>query len=369
MRFVIFTQSLVSDWNHGNAHFLRGLSTELVESGHSVRILEPEDGWSRRNLLAERGQSAIGEFGQVYPKISSRTYDRASLDLDAELRGADVAIVHEWNPPDLVAAIGRHRVESGQYRLFFHDSHHHSVTDPEAISQCDLRFYDGVLASGEAICREYLRRKWTRRAWVLHEAADTRVFRPMLHTPKDADLVWIGNWGDGERTEELKEFLIEPVRRLGIKAKVFGVRYPASAIQELADAGIEYGGWLPNYRVPAVFARHRVAIHIPRRPYVERLPGIPTIRPFEAMACAIPLVSAPWRDAEGLFHIGKDFLMANDSGEMRENLETVLGSPLRAASLTTSGLATIRDRHTCVHRAKQLVSLAQSALHVTEQVA
>ena len=26
MRFVIFTHSLVSDWNHGNAHFLRGFA-------------------------------------------------------------------------------------------------------------------------------------------------------------------------------------------------------------------------------------------------------------------------------------------------------------------------------------------------------
>ena len=33
MRFVIFTHSLVSDWNHGNAHFLRGIATELLELG------------------------------------------------------------------------------------------------------------------------------------------------------------------------------------------------------------------------------------------------------------------------------------------------------------------------------------------------
>ena len=26
----LFTHSLVSDWNHGNAHFLRGIATELL---------------------------------------------------------------------------------------------------------------------------------------------------------------------------------------------------------------------------------------------------------------------------------------------------------------------------------------------------
>ena len=33
-------------------------------------------------------------------------------------------------------------------------------------------------------------------------------------------------------------------------------------------------------------------MHVPRRPYVETLPGIPTIRPFEALACGTPVVAA-----------------------------------------------------------------------------
>jgi spore maturation protein CgeB len=40
------------------------------------------------------------------------------------------------------------------------------------------------------------------------------------------------------------------------------------------------------------------------------LPGIPTIRVFEALACGIPLVSAPWDDSEHLFRPGEDFLVA-----------------------------------------------------------
>ena len=35
--------------------------------------------------------------------------------------------------------------------------------------------------------------------------------------------------------------------------------------------------------------RFKATVHVPRRPYVKALPGIPTIRVFEALACGIPL--------------------------------------------------------------------------------
>src|SRR5699024_762173 len=115
---------------------------------------------------------------------------------------------------------------------------------------------------------------------------------------------WIGNWGDGERARELQEFLIEPARDLRLSGSVYGVRYPDEALQALAATNLVYRGWLPNVEVPRQFARHRVTLHVPRRPYVEQLPGIPTIRLFEALACGIPLICAPWEDAEGLFRPG-----------------------------------------------------------------
>jgi spore maturation protein CgeB len=171
--------------------------------------------------------------------------------------------------------------------------------------------------------------------------------------------VWIGNWGDDERTAELHEFLIEPVRALGLglAARVHGVRYPRPAREALAAAGIEYAGWLPNHEVPRAFARFRVTVHVPRRPYVEALPGIPTIRPFEALACGIPLVSAPWNDAEGLFRPGRDYLVARDGEEMKRHLRDLLADPGMAAEIARSGRETILDRHTCAHRVDELLAI------------
>lgn len=361
MRFVVFAHSLVSDWNHGNAHFLRGVTTELTFRGHDLRVLEPAEGWSRQNLLAEGGESAIAEFQRAYPLIHSTFYDERSLDLDKVLGGADIVLVHEWNSHNLVKRIGEHHAHNPGYALFFHDTHHRSATDASAMSGYELRHYDGVLAYGEVIRDLYRRNGWATQAWTWHEAADTRVFHPLENVDKTGDLVWIGNWGDDERTEELREFLIEPAKALGLKTTVYGVRYPQEALDALRSAGIEYGGWLPNHRVPRVFAAHRVTVHVPRRPYTRALPGIPTIRPFEALACGIPLVSAPWNDREGLFRPGKDFLVARDGQEMKAHLKNVLEDAALSRSLIDSGLKTILARHTCAHRVDELLDIAKSA--------
>ncbi len=369
MRVVMFCHSIVSCWNHGNAHFLRGVAAGLLARGHDVHIYEPENGWSRGNLVRDFGSGVLDEFRKAYPCLHSRTYDPATLDPGRALDGADLVLVHEWNDPDLVARIGEHHGERGEYVLLFHDTHHRSVSDSEAMARYELGNYDGVLAFGNAIRDIYLKRGWARRAWTWHEAADTRVFRPLLPGPSDGDLVWIGNWGDEERTAELDEFIIGPVRRLGLRARFYGVRYPQAALDALAAAGIEYGGWLPNFRVPEVFARFRVTVHVPRRYYAGMLPGIPTIRVFEALACGIPLVSAPWDDTEKLFTAGEDYLAARDGTEMTRALAAVLGSPSLARRISTRGLATVRMRHTCAHRVEELLNIYRQTVAGSEVAA
>ena len=354
MRIAMFYHSLISDWNHGNAHFLRGVVSELLARGHRVSVYEPFDNWSLRNLVLDHGTEAVEGFRTAYPKLDSTCYKLDELDLDAELEGVDLVIVHEWNDHSLVRSIGRHRARNRSYLLFFHDTHHRSVTAPESMSNYDLTHYDGVLVFGESIREIYMRKGWAARAWTWHEAADTRRFYPRRRLNRKADVVWIGNWGDGERAAELHEFLLDPVRDLQLRARAYGVRYPPDAEKALAAAGIGYGGWLPNYEVPSTFARYQVTVHVPRRPYVQALPGIPTIRPFEALACGIPLVSAPWNDTDALFTPGRDFLVAHDGGEMRRRMRDLLHDKQMAREIADHGRRTVLARHTCAHRVDEL---------------
>ncbi|HVV72716.1 MAG TPA: glycosyltransferase, partial [Verrucomicrobiae bacterium] len=115
MNFVFFYHSVLSDWNHGNAHFLRGVATELAARGHQVQIMEPGNSWSAQNLMADHGWEPFRKFHEKYPLLEATRYDPESLELDKVLDGADIVLVHEWTDPGLVGRIGDHHRLSGGY--------------------------------------------------------------------------------------------------------------------------------------------------------------------------------------------------------------------------------------------------------------
>ncbi|MEX2615506.1 MAG: glycosyltransferase [Alphaproteobacteria bacterium] len=354
MRFAYFTHSLVSDWNHGNAHFLRGILRELAARGHEATAWEPKDSWSRSHLRNESPR-AEADFRIRFPSLRSRLYGSVE-DIDAALCGMDVVIVHEWTDPKVVSHIGRRRRYS-PFTLLFHDTHHRMVSAPDEMIRLDLSSFDGVLAFGAALREAYLLQGWGRRVWTWHEAADTHLFHPMPEIEPDSEIVWIGNWGDGERTGELDEFLFEPSAATGQSPDVYGVRYPKEALKRLDRSGARYHGWLPNARVPEIFARHRMTVHVPRRFYVDMLPGVPTIRVFEALACGIPLICAPWDDCESLFRPGRDFAMVRNRADAERQMLLFRNEPAAARSYAARGLETIAKRHTVAHRVDELVAI------------
>jgi spore maturation protein CgeB len=362
LNFRLFAHSWVSDWNHGNAHFLRGLVRELIHMGHDVRCYEQLGSWSLSNLVNQEGEKAIeaiDAFRRIYPELDVRFYQRDdTLDplLDEELQGADVVIIHEWNDPEIVNAILARKAKYG-FKALFHDTHHRAYTSARDILKLSLHLFDGVLAFGEAITRIYRDGFGVAKVWTFHEAADTTVFK-RLTAAKDIDVVWIGNWGDDERTQELMEFLVRPASELASRrVVVHGVRYPEDAQRILSAAGIGYRGYLPNLRAPDVYARSCVTLHVPRRQYANGLSGIPTIRVFEALACGAPLVCAPWSDAENLFRPGEDYVVVPDGKSMVAELKHLLSDDKARQQLSANGMETVRQRHTCAHRASQLLEI------------
>ncbi len=382
MHIALFCQSLRSDRSRGNAHFLRGICRELMKRGHSVRVLAPHepDADGPASYLANHVEAsdpcraltpdvATGDVGpadvaaggvatpDADPTWDELSYAAETFEPGQHLDDVDLVIVNEATAPAVIARVGAHRAATRRYRLFLHDAHHRSVTQPAEIAQLDLRFYDGVLAFGESVRQRYLAFGWAERVWVWHEAADIDLFRPLPGIERTADVIWIGNWADGERAEDLHRFLLEPVQALDVSAHAFGAGHPLAVREDFDWFGVTYRGWAPHRCVPELFARARATLHIPRRPYVRDLPGVPTIRPFEALACGIPLISAPWEDREGLFRAGQDYLLAEDGDAVQRHLRDVLNDASLARTLAASGRERMLARHTCAHRVDELLAI------------
>jgi spore maturation protein CgeB len=108
-----------------------------------------------------------------------------------------------------------------------------------------------------------------------------------------------------------------------------------------------------------VFAKYRFTAHVPRGPYVRSLPWYSYHRPFEAMACSIPLLSSPWNDAENLFTPGEDFKFAQNGEEMTAMMQQVIAGEPWVKDMTAHALHTIQQRHTCAHRVDELYCICE----------
>jgi len=366
LRIAYLAHALQSDWNNGNAHFLRGLLRAMQALGHEVRVFEPVREWSINNLRTERaGEQSLKQFVETYPDLRVITYGAPSGDDAAFWRGAlkdlDIVVLHEWNPPALAKLLLEVRQKAG-FKLLLHDTHHRASSSPEQMRLFGTDRFDGVIAFGEALRTIYRERFGLERVWTLHEAADTTVFKPLPGRAKKQDVVWIGNWGDDERSREIREFLLRPGSAMADREFVlYGVRYPEEALQALKHAGVQYGGYLPNLEAVRVYAESRLTVHIPRQQYAEAMHGIPTIRVFEALACGIPLISAPWSDSEHLFRDG-DYSIARNGAEMQAQMERLLDDEAAAQAQVQRGLETVLARHTCGHRADDLTAICEEVL-------
>jgi spore maturation protein CgeB len=148
LKIRLFCHSIISDWNNGHAHFLRGIVTELIERGNDVIVFEEKDCWSLKNALRER-VDVVEAFHRRFPSICVVRYDR--LQLNSALLDADLVIVQEWCSPSLIAELSALRARDHRFILLLHDPHHRALTEPSSIERFDLRHFDGVLAFGQVI--------------------------------------------------------------------------------------------------------------------------------------------------------------------------------------------------------------------------
>ena len=338
MRIVMFYHSLLSDWRNSDAHFLRGAARELVERGHDVELYEPDGNPYLANLSKQYGQNPIARLKHSYPSLKFNTYNLTTLEIDKITEKADLVIVGDYNHCELIEKFPAKNFRN--YNLVLHLLHSKTCRNMEN--------YDGALVSSNTIVENAESFK-TIGAW--NNAVDTRLFYPKPSVA-EADVIWTGDWF-GEEESYINEYIIKPVFNLKLKATIIGTGFPETVIEDFKAKGINYIEWLPNWEMPAVLAKHKLAINFALSPGAGS-----TLSLQQLMACGIPVVSV-LKEYEELFVAGRDYLFARSGTEMQAMMQDLILDKEKATELAVNASRAVNRRHTCFHRANELETLCE----------
>ena len=234
-----------------------------------------------------------------------------------------MVIVHEWNEPELVAALGRApaRAAASASRCSSTTPTTAPSATPKRSGASTSKAMTACSPSAKRSREVYRRWGWGGRVWTWHEAADTRLFRPPEREAPREGLVWIGNWGDDERSAELESFLLRPARTAGLPLDIHGVRYPDA---RAAHAGASTArATAAGCRTPAC-RRSSPATSPPSTcRAASTWTCCPASRP-SACSRRWPAASRssprPGATPRGLFRPGEDYLVARNEAEMARHM-------------------------------------------------
>jgi spore maturation protein CgeB len=347
LNVVILGLSLSSSWGNGHATTYRGLIRGLSALGHRVLFLERDVEWYRSHRdLARPDFCELGYYDDL---------DAIEARFGAAIARADAVIVGSY-VPEGIAVIG---IVAGlrPARLCFYDIDT-PVTlaglerdDCPYLARRQVPLFDDYLSftGGPTLTR--LRLAFgARRAHELYCSVDAERYRP-TGEPTRWDLGYLGTYSP-DRQPMLEKLLIEPARQLpNLSFVVAGPQYPATIDWPGNVERIEH---LAPTEHASFYSRQRFTLNVTRADMVAA-GWSPSVRLFEAAACATPILSDAWRGLDSLLPDGQAIRIVQSTAEVVDVL-TGMGEAERRR-LGEAARRRILARHTGVERARHLVAL------------
>lgn len=344
LRMVILGLSITSSWGNGHATTYRSLVRELSARGHEVLFLERDVPWyaAHRDLhVLSRGRI---EMYTSLQELQER--------FGTEVRHADVVMVGSYVPEGV--AVGEWVTTTARGITAFYDIDT-PVTlaklargDTEYLSPALVCCYDLYLSFTGGPTLERLEKQYgVPRAKPLFCGIDPNLYFPERREERWA-LGYLGTYSP-DRQPTLTTLLLEPARRWPQgRFVVAGSQYPSTIAWPANVSRIEH---LPPTAHRAFYTEQRFTLNVTRADMVQAGYS-PSIRLFEAAACATPIISDQWDGVETFFDPGAEILIARSPEEVLHYLRE-----LPAAERMTLGLrarARVLARHTAAHRAAAL---------------
>ncbi len=329
MKITIFGLSITSSWGNGHATTFRALCQALNRRGHRIVFFERDQEWYRNNRDLP---------GPPYCDVRIfESWSDACPQARRELRDCDVAVVGSY-VPDGIAALDEVLASNAAVKAFY------DIDTPITaghLRRCGATGYllkrhlaglDVYFSfTGGPLLQELESRYGVRFAVPLYCSVDPDRHRELPVSPEFAcDLSYMGTYA-ADRQPKLEELLCRPARRLpGKRFIVAGPQYPASIAW---PSNVERILHLSPRHHAAFYGSSRLTLNVTRRDMV--MAGYsPSVRLFEAAACAATIVSDNWPGLESFFAPGAEVLLAAGGGDVERYISDYGTGELRRIGRT-----------------------------------
>jgi spore maturation protein CgeB len=346
LKIVIFGLSITSSWGNGHATTFRALARALHHRGHHIVFFEKNVEWysSNRDLPEP-------EFCDV------RLYDDWTTAVGIvrrELADADVAMVGSYFPDGIRAT--DEMFDSRVPVKAFYD-----IDTPITVSALrergDTEYLRGDQVAGFNVyfsftggpmLREIEQRFGARLAVPLYCSFDSERYRKYPVSKRYAcEMSYMGTYAP-DRQPKLEEFLFETARAIpDEKFLVAGPQYPRNVRWPGNVRRITHLN--PRWH-PHLYSSSKLTLNVTRRDMV--MAGYsPSVRLFEAAACAAPIVSDNWPGLETFFVPGIEILLPTSAKEIVEYLRS--RHPEELKLIGEAAQARVLSEHTSERRAEE----------------
>ena len=348
-RIVVIGLSLSSSWGNGHATTYRALLRALADRGHTTLFLECDRPWYKQHRDLHNPDFCELAF---YDHVGDLHAHRDAIE------EADLVIIGSYVVDGVAVA---RLVRPWASLLAFYDIDT-PVTlamlargEASYISSATIPLYDVYLSfTGGPTLRLLEQRYGARRAAALFCAVDPTLYRPAVarRAPRWA-LGYLGTYGQ-DRQPTLDRLLLATARAApDLRFVVAGPQYPHGIHWPENVERIEH---LPPAEHAAFYNAQEWTLNVTRADMVAAGHS-PSVRLFEAGACAVPIISDEWAGLTDIFAGGTEIAIARTHQDVLAYLRWP--EPRRRA-LGEAARRRVLAGHTAAHRAATLEAIVES---------
>ena len=359
MKIVFIGLSISSSWGNGHATTYRGLLKELGMMGHEVFFLERDKPWYSNNRDLGNPQEYRLELYTSVEELRAK--------FEGLVQTAHLVIVGSYVPQGVEVAEWVLQTASGITAFYDIDT---PVTldkldkgDEEYLSKRIIPEFDLYLSFSGGELLQLLEKKYrAKNAKALYCSVDPGMFYPM-ELEKEYGLGYLGTYSD-DRQPTIQNLLIRPANLL--RKEKFAVAGPGYPEEIHWPENVQRIDHLPPDLHRDFYNRQKFTMNVTRQAMIK-LGFSPSVRLFEAAACAVPIISDDWKGLTDLFEEGKEIFIARSTEDMVFILKNT--PEQQRIKVGEAARKKIMNSHTAAHRALELITYYQEVKHLIKRKA